>query len=211
MRRHAPLLAAAVCVLCLSSIAGYYTLSGQSLAASAHPPVTINKTVDKMITDDKLYEQIPFGSDERTACSPEDPGPGFSWRGILVRAPSRVILPSRDAPPSAFIIPLCGIYTINLGKAIRHPGLQVLIVTDDATGQTYRGNIVYPEADLLIPPPRSAPLKAEDFDHQAFGGYLNVKIAAHVALPLRPAHYKVKVEWSGYQSNAVSINVVQRP
>ena len=114
-------------------------------------------------------------------------------------------------PRSAFIIPLCGVYTINTGKAIRHPGLQVVIVTDEATGQTYRSEILYPEPDRLIPPPRSAPLKAEDFDNQAFGGYLNVNITAHIALPLRPAHYRVKVEWSGYQSNEVTIDVVQSP
>jgi hypothetical protein len=164
-----------------------------------------------MMTDDKLFDQVPFGKNERTVCSPEDPGPGFDWRGVLVRAPSKVVLPDQDAPSSTFIIPLCGIYTINLAKAIRNPGLQVLVVTNDSTGQTYRGKVVDRDPDLRIPPPPTPRLRAEDYEHQAFGGYLNVNVTSYVALPLQPARYRVKVEWSGYESNEVSIAVVPRP
>ena len=84
------------------------------------------------------------------------------------------------------------------------------MVTDDFTGQTYRGEIVDREPDLLIRPPRTRRLRAEDYEHQAFGGYLNVNVASYLALPLRPARYRVKVEWSGYESNEVSVAVVQR-
>lgn len=119
-----------------------------------------------------------------------------SCYALLVHAPSEVVLPDKDAPSSILIIPLCGIYTINLAKAIRHPGRQVLIVTDDLTGQTYRGEIVDRDPNLLIPPPPTRRLRAEDFEHQAFGGYLNVNVASYVALPLQPARYRVKVEWS---------------
>lgn len=167
--------------------------------------------VEKILTDDKAFEQVPFGKNERTVCSPEDPGPGFDWRGVLVRAPSKVVLPDRNAPSSTLIIPLCGIYTINLAKAIRNPGLKVLIVTDESTGQTYQGEIVYRDPNLLIPPPPTARLRAEDYEHQAFGGYLNVNVASFVTLPLHPARYRVKVKWSGYESNEVIIAVVQRP
>ncbi|MEW6369351.1 MAG: hypothetical protein AB1584_00340 [Pseudomonadota bacterium] len=163
-----------------------------------------------MTNNDKLFEQVRFGKNERTVCSPEDPGPGFDWRGILVRAPSKVVLPDPVAPGSTLVIPLCGTYTINLAKAIRNPGRQVLMVTDDFTGQTYRGEIVDREPDLLIRPPRTRRLRAEDYEHQAFGGYLNVNVASYLALPLRPARYRVKVEWSGYESNEVSVAVVQR-
>ncbi|MBD8528855.1 MULTISPECIES: hypothetical protein [unclassified Massilia] len=166
-----------------------------------------------MTDDDKLFKQVPFDKNEKTVCSPEDPGPGFDWRGVLVRAPSKVVLPDKNAPGSTFIIPLCGIYTINLAKAIRNPGLQVLIVTDDSTGKIYQGKIGDRDRDpdLLIPPPPTPRLRAEDYEHQAFGGYLNVNVASYVALPLQPARYRVKVEWSGYESNEVRIAVVQRP
>jgi hypothetical protein len=163
-----------------------------------------------MTNDDKLFDQVPFGKNERTVCSPEDPGPGFDWRGVLVRAPSKVFLSNLDAPSSTFVIPLCGIYTINLAKAIRNPGPQVLIVTDDSTGETYRGKVIDRDPNLLIRPPPSPHLRAEDFEHQAFGGYLNVNVASYVTLPLQPARYHVKIEWSGYESNEVSVEVIRR-
>jgi hypothetical protein len=151
---------------------------------------------------------VPFDTEEQNACSPADPG--FGWRGVKVRAPSQVFIPAKDGPHSALIMPLCGIYTINVAKAIRNPGRQVLIVTDDSTGQTYRGEIVDRDPDLLIPPPKTRRLRAEDYEHQAFGGYLNVDVASYVALPLQPARYRVKVEWSGYESNEVRVAVVPR-
>jgi hypothetical protein len=200
-----------VCALYLSAIAACYALSRQP-GVIGHTTSPSSLTAEKMTTGDALFKQVPFGRNERTVCSPEDPGPGFDWRGILVRAPSKIVLSSQDSSRSALTIPLCGYFMINLAKAIRNPGFQVLIVTDDATKQTYRGEIIYPQTDdLVVPPPPTPPLRAEDFEHQASGGYLNVNIAAHVELPLRPARYRVKVEWSGYESNEVSIAVVQRP
>ncbi|MDB5746960.1 MAG: hypothetical protein JWP72_1808 [Massilia sp.] len=211
MRSWSPLFATAVSVLGLSVIASCYAPFPQPNSPVAHPATPATLTADKMTDYDKLFEQVPFGKNERTVCSPEDPGPGFDWRGVLVRAPSTVDLPDQDAPSSTLIIPLCGIYTINLAKAIRHPGRQVLIVTNDSTGQTYRGEIVDRDPNLLIPPPPTRRLRAEDYEHQAFGGYLNVNVASFVALPSHPARYRVKVKWSGYESNEVSIAVVQRP
>lgn len=210
MRSWPPLLATAFCVLYLPVIASCYAPSQQPNFPVAHPAPPLTLTADKMTNNDKLFEQVRFGKNERTVCSPEDPGPGFDWRGILVRAPSKVVLPDPVAPGSTLVIPLCGTYTINLAKAIRNPGRQVLMVTDDFTGQTYRGEIVDREPDLLIRPPRTRRLRAEDYEHQAFGGYLNVNVASYLALPLRPARYRVKVEWSGYESNEVSVAVVQR-
>jgi len=131
-----------------------------------------------MMTDDKLSEYVPFDTNEQTACSPTDPG--IDWLWVKVRAPSQVFMPDKDAPHAALIMPLCGIYMINVAKANRHPGRQVLIVTDDLTGQTYRGEIVDRDPNLLIPPPKTRRLRAEDF------------------------------EQSGYESNEVRIAVVQR-
>lgn len=204
-------LATVVCVLCFSSTA-IYALSRQPQAPVVHSKIPSSLTVNEMTIDDKLFEHVPFYKNERHACSPEDPGPGFDWRGILVRAPSKIVLSGQNSSRSALTIPLCGYFMINLAKAIRNPGFQVLIVTDDVTKQTYRSEIIYPQTDdLVVPPPPTRPLRAEDFEHQASGGYLNVNVAAHVELPLRAARYRVKVEWSGYESNEVSIAVVQRP
>jgi hypothetical protein len=198
----------AVCILCVSVIASSDALAQQPDSPVTHSTAPSSLTVSKMVTDDELFMNVPFDTDKQTACSPEDQG--VDWFGVKVRAPSQVVLPAKDAAHSALVIPLCGIYMINLAKAIRHPGRQVLIVTDDFSGQTYRGEIVDRDSNLLIPPPKSRRLRAEDYEHQAFGGYLNINVASYVALPLQPARYRVKVEWSGYESNEVSVAVVQR-
>jgi hypothetical protein len=161
-----------------------------------------------MITDDELFENVPFDTNKQTACSPAEPG--IEWRGVKVRAPSQVVLPGKDAPHPALIIPLCGIYRINLAKAIRHPGPVTLIVTDVASGQTYRGAIVDRDPHPSVSPPPRPPLDPADFEGIFSGTYFNFDVASYVALPLQAARYRVKVEWSGYESNEVSVAVVER-
>lgn len=160
------------------------------------------------MTDDKAFDQVPFDTEEQNACSPPDPG--FGWRGLKVRAPSQVVLPGKDALQSVLRIPLCGIYCLDLAKVMQHPGRMMLVVTDDISGKTYRGAIVDQDPNPTIPPPRSAPIDPAIYESQAFGSYLNVDVASYVALPLQRARYRVKVEWSGYESNEVSVEVVQR-
>lgn len=208
MRSSTSLCITAVCVLCLSLIAGCYAPSQQPDTPVSHPTARPSLTVNKMMTDDKLFENVPFGTNKQTACSPAELG--IEWRGVKVRAPSQVVLPGKDTPHSALIIPLCGIYRINLAKAMRHPGPRMLIVTDVDTGQSYRGPIVNRDPSITIPPPRSPRRDPAAFEGIFSGSYFNVDVASYVALPLKPARYRVKVEWSGYESNEVSVAVVQR-
>jgi len=208
MRSSLPLPATAVCVLCLSVIASCYAPSQHADSPVARPATPSSSTLNKMMTDDKLFENVPFDTNQQTACSPAEPS--IDWRGVQVRAPSQVVLPRKNAPHSALIIPLCGIYRINLAQAIRHPGPLTLVVTDVASGQTYRGPIVDRDPHPRVPPPRSRRRDPADFEGIFSGTYFNYDVASYVALPLRPARYRVKVEWSGYESNEVSITVVQR-
>lgn len=208
MQSWTPLPAAAVCVLGLAAIVSHDALSQQSYSPVAHPTAPSSSTLNEM-TDDELFGNVPFDTSKQTACSPADPG--INWRGVKVRAPSQVVLPGKDAPQSALRIPLCGIYCLDLATVIRHPGRLMLVVIDDATGKTYRGAIVDRDPNPTIPPPRSAKIDPAIYKNQAFGAYFNYDVAAYVALPLQPARYRVKVEWSGHESNEVSIAVVQRP
>lgn len=201
MRSSTSLRMTAVCILCLSVIAGCY-------APPPHPTAPPSLLVNKMMNDDKLFENVPFGTNKQTACSPADPG--IDWRGVEVRAPSQVYLPGKVAPHSALIIPLCGIYRINLAKAVRHPGPRMLIVTDVDTGQSYREPVVNRDPSITISPRRSPLRDPAAFEGIFSGTYFNFDVASYVALPLQPARYRVKVEWSGYESNEVSVAVVQR-
>jgi hypothetical protein len=158
--------------------------------------------------NDKLFEQVPLDTNEQTACSPADPG--VDWRGVILRAPSQVILPDQKTKHSALIVPLCGLYCVDVVSAIRHPGTQMLIVTDDTSGQVYRGAIVEHNPNPTIPPPPAPPPDPALYANQAYGSYFNINVASYVALPLRPARYRVRVEYAGHQSNEVRIAVIAR-
>jgi hypothetical protein len=158
--------------------------------------------------DDKLFQQVPLDTNEQTACSPTEPG--VDWRGVLVRAPSQVILPDQRTKDSALIVPLCGLYFVDVVSALRHPGHRILVVTDDKTGHVYRGEIVKKDPHPTIPPPPSPPLDPALYADQAYGSYFNINVASYVALPLRPARYRVRVEYAGHQSNEVRIAVIER-
>jgi len=204
-----PLSLIATCVLCFSASA-----SGSALFVYRYPPAADvtsprDAKVGKIMTDDDLFEHVPFDTNKQSACSPADPG--IEWRGLKVRVPSEVALPKKNTPHFALVIPLCGIYRINLAQAIRFPGPLTLIVTDIATGKTYRGPIVDRDPNITIPPPPSPPLNASAFEGVFSSTYFNVDVASYVALPLQPSRYRLKVEWAGYQSNEVTIAVVHHP
>jgi hypothetical protein len=209
MRSWSPLRAIAVCVSGLPLIVSCCAPSQQPNSPAPHPAIPSTSTLKQMMTDDELFKNVPFDTNKQNTCSPIDPG--IDWLGVKLRAPSQVFMPGKDDPHSALVIPLCGIYTMNVAKAIRHPGPLMLIVTDMATGETYRGPIVDRDPHPRVPPPPSAPLNPADFENQDFGNYFNYDVASYVPLPLQAARYRVKVEWHGYESNEVLIAVVQRP
>lgn len=155
MQSLTPLLAAAVCVLC-SAATQATTLSGQTHLPVAHLMTLRSLTVGKMMAEGELFENVPFDTNKQTACSPADPG--IDWHGVKVRAPAQVFMPGKDDPRWGLIMPLCGIYSVNVAKAIWHPGPLMLIVTDVASGKTYRGPIVHRDPHPRIPPPPSRPL-----------------------------------------------------
>lgn len=161
------------------------------------------------MADEKVFDDVPFDTNKQTACSPADPG--IDWRGLKVRAPSQIVMPKKATPQIALVIPLCGMYRINLTQAFRHPGPLALIVADIATGKTYHSPILYRDPNPTIPPPPSPPLDAAAFEGIFSSTYFNVDVASYVALPLQPARYRLRVEWAGYQSNEIDIAVVQRP
>jgi hypothetical protein len=209
MRSCPPLPRTVICVLCLSVIISCYASPQQPESLIAYPVAPSSSNLNEIMTDDKLFENVPFNTNKQTACSPAEPG--IDWLGVKVRAPSRVFMPDKEAPHSAIIMPLCGLYFMNVATAIRNPGPLMLIVTDIATGKMYRGPIVDRDPHPRVPPPPSPPLNPANFENQDFGNYFNYDVASYVALPLQSAHYRVKVEWHGYESNEVSIAVVQRP
>jgi hypothetical protein len=69
VRSSTPLLAAAVCVLCLAAIASPDALSRQAKSLVEHPVPLSSSTLNEMMPDDKLFENVPFNTNKQTACS----------------------------------------------------------------------------------------------------------------------------------------------
>lgn len=209
MRSRKLLLAIAVSGLSISATTGYYALSRHTPSRAAHPMTSPSLTGEKNMTDDKLFDHVPFDTEKKNACSPINPG--FGWRGLKVRAPSQVVLPGKSAAHSALVLPLCGTYTLDMAKMSLRPGRLMLIVTDDASGKIFRAPIVDRDAGHSIPQPPGASIDPEIYKDQAFGSYFNYDVASYMELPLQPARYRVKAEWGAYESNEVIVDVVQGP
>ncbi len=153
------------------------------------------------------YDDVPFGTHERSACSPPVPE-DVAWRGVVIQARSHVaFVPSRPAASGRFaVVPVCGYSMIDLPKLMDGQAMQ-LIFTDTATKQVFRGPVLEVDDNPQEPPPERAPIDPATPANMATGGYFNLDATQYVALPMRAATYKVVVEYGGSRSNAVTVVV----
>ena len=190
----------------LIAIASSNTLAGQAQSyVTSDTAPTIFIGASKM-TDDSLFQQVPLDTSEQTLCSPEDPG--LYWRGVVIRSPSRVVLPEETSQYSSLIIPICGLYLVDVANAIEYPGPKILVISDEISGKIYKGELVKRIPEPTIPPPSSPRIKS--YKNTAFGSYFNVNAAAYVTIPMQAARYRMKIEYAGYRSNEVTIEIVER-
>jgi hypothetical protein len=191
----------------LLTIDGSNALSEHAILNSASATNQSGPTGISMMTDDSLFQKVPLDTNQQTACSPADPG--INWRGVVLRAPSRIIMPEKASQYSPFIIPICGLYLVDVASTFRHPGPKILVFTDDASGKTYRGALVKPDPEPTVAPPQLRPVNPNT--KQAFGSYFNVNVTDYITLPMQAARYRVKIEYAGYESNELVIAIVKRP
>ena len=159
-----------------------------------------------MAIDERLFEQVPLNSRERTACSPANPGP--KWRGILIQAPSRAWHPAAPgAPKKPGGIPICGLYTLEM-TAIAASGPLTLVAVDVQRKETFRGAVVDRDPSPEEPPPGEKPFNPAEYRGIATSSYFNPDLAKYVKLPPRSAVYEVFAEYGGAVSNRVTIQVL---
>ncbi len=154
-----------------------------------------------MAIDDRVFEQVPLNSRERTACSPQSPG--AKWRGILINAPSRADRRSKKA----VAIPICGVYTLEMNAIAASPPL-TLVAVDLQRGETFKGAMVDDDPSPEVPPPGQKPFDPAEFRGVATSSYFNPDLTKYVKLPIRSATYEVFAEYGGAVSNRVTIQVL---
>lgn len=162
-----------------------------------------------MPVEDKMFDDVPLGSNEPTPCSPEPPDPSFE--GILINAPSRVSFEEGETVGrrEAFArIPICGFYRLSPPSPPKYPTIQegmVLVAVNTETGERYSGTLADP--DPVAPPPDTEPPPADVLADIVVSGYFNPNLADYVPLPAEEAIYDVHVELDEMKSNVVRITV----
>ncbi|MFG5408976.1 hypothetical protein ABXN37_13870 [Piscinibacter sakaiensis] len=161
-----------------------------------------------MSVDDARFQTVPLNTGAQNPCSP--PAPALPWLGLVIQAPATVgFRPGRPVDERFTAIPVCGFYRVELSKVIGGPGL-VLVASDPASGQVYRGPMLDVDAGSPRPNPHAKPLQPEDAAGILTDAYFNPNLARYVALPAAEAVYDVHAEYAGLRSNTVRIRVMRR-
>jgi len=161
-----------------------------------------------MSVDETQFLHVPLNINIQTACSPKPPGP--HWRGILIQAP-RLVRFRRGTTVGnhgAFAaIPVCGYYLLDVPPRPTTKCMR-LVAVDNRTCVFYSGEIVELDdnPDDPLPGEPSPPEKRQGL---AAGGFFNPNLADFVGLPVASAIYDVHVEFRGYRSNEVTIELVE--
>ena len=163
-----------------------------------------------MDIDPKIFLDVPMNVSTQHACSPPDPGP--RWRGVVIRGPRWVTFKKGETvgEHGAFVaIPICGYFMVDVQPGAIEP--MKLIAQDRASGRIFAGPIIELDRSPDEPPPEAPPLDPAEAKGLASGGYFNPNLADFVALPRAAGRYDVHVEFRGFQSNVVSIELVEAP
>lgn len=161
-----------------------------------------------MTIDQDMFAAVPLNTNDPNACSPANGDP--DWRGIRIQAPQKVQLQVRKGtqlPISMAPIPVCGFSLLDVPPAPVHEAMR-LVAKDTRTGAVLAGPIVELDPSPVVPPPRGRPFSAELLKGVAVGSYFNPNLLDFVSLPRAPATYLVHVEFRGFKSNEVTIEVV---
>ncbi len=150
---------------------------------------------------DAIFSQVPLYSNEPNACTPAEPS--GQWHGVLIAAPSVVTLPADGAALTAHI---CGRYLIETTRLLAGKPM-TLHVTDKATGATFQGVVGDEDPNPEAPNPNQRPIDPASVANMSNGAALNRNLFQFVKLPRQAAQYEVYLEFGGYESNHVVIEV----
>jgi hypothetical protein len=188
-----------VCLVRFSSIAQ---------APQSNKSQPSQKEVKKM-TDPFVFSEIPLNTFVRTKCSP--PKPEEAWQGVVIRAPQKVAFKRgvRVGETGAFAaIPICGFSLLMVQFPLVEDVIQ-LVAMNKKTGKVYMGQVIDLDPSPLLPLPELPPVRKEDVERMASGGYFNPNLADFVDIPEAAGVYEVFVEIRGNRSNVVTIEIIE--
>jgi hypothetical protein len=162
-----------------------------------------------MDMDPKEFLGVPLNVNQQHRCSPTNNDP--RWRGVLIRAPSQVRFKEGEVVGEwgAFAaIPICGYFHVDI-RLDASPEPMRLVAVDKRTQKTFSGPIIERDPSPELPPPGALPVTARQIQGLSGGGYFNPNLADFVALPRTSATYDVHVEYRGFSSNVVTLELIK--
>jgi len=160
-----------------------------------------------MEIDEKLFLDVQVNTDDVNPCSPPMPN-DFEWRGVIIRAPKRVVFKKgkRSRDGAFAVIPICGYCVVNITPSTSPI---ILFAIDKMNNKKYSGELIDLDSSHREQPPRQKPISPDEIEGLAVGSYFNPNLADFVKIPEKPAVYDVYVEYRGYRSNTVTIELVE--
>jgi hypothetical protein len=146
-----------------------------------------------------VFATLELDTRERSAASPTVLG---GWKGLLLRAPSRITVSVDEAgrPTQRVVIPVCGFHRLDVpSPPITEP--EQLVIRREADGHEFRGPVVSTGPSPVEPPPDLPPPSAADVAGMTVDAYFNADLYALVELPLEAGKYSVWFEFRGQRSN----------
>ncbi len=154
----------------------------------------------------ETFKDVPLGTYEQCACSPQEPS--SEWSGVIITAPQRIALKDEETP----VVPVCGYFLVPAVDAMDGPPLAIH-VTRVETMKIMTADIVEEAVnEPEIPRPADAPVASrEDLKDVYTGGYFNVDAQRYMPSTLEPGRYEVVVSYAGAVSNRVAVEIVEPP
>lgn len=165
---------------------------------------------------DEEFFVVPLNSYEPTACSPPEPKEP-EWRGIIIQAP-KIVKFTRGIKVDEFgafaKIPVCAFDKFDVPSSPIDEDI-MLHAVDRSTGADFSGRLIdldeSPSEPVTPPPGLEPPPEPEQADATGMvaSGYYNINLADYVELPEKSAAYDVYLEFRGYRSNVVTIELIE--
>jgi hypothetical protein len=160
-----------------------------------------------MTTHDADFQNVPFGMDQQTPCSP--PRPDLSWRGIALRAPEAVSYNAEDITASGYLavtIPVCGFLSLDY-IAVKQSDSMSISAIEKTTGKIYSAGVGETDPSMMAPDPDEEPADPALLEGMSMEEYFNENLTHYLQLPFAPAIYDIYVEFGPFKSNTVTVAV----
>ena len=150
-----------------------------------------------------VFNDVPFGSQQVSACSPHVEPSNF--HGIVIAMPKEVRTIGEETPR----LPICGFFRLETLPLLNGAEMRVDVKPMDGGQRPFSAPIVQDggaNEPLARKPQRT--INPALYARQMSQGYFHIDAARYLPHPLTPGTYQVKFSYGPGQSNIVQVKVI---